>query len=241
MKLTVAIITLNEEKDLPRCLNSIRQLADEIVVVDCGSTDKTVEIARKFGVKVYSRKFDDYANQKNYALQLARGEWILSLDADEEISVDLAQEIKKVIKSDKFVAYAIPRENIILGKWIKHTRWQSELDRHIWLWKKNAGKWEGRVHEEVIVKGKVGILKNLKVHYQYGTVKEFLEMINNYSDLETKDKFSYSRLFFDPIYNFCVRYFYRLGVLDGWRGFVLSYLMGVYHLVTWVKVWVRSK
>jgi len=247
MKLSVTIITLNEGKDLPRCLGSIKNLANEVIVVDSGSADETVEIAKKFGAKVFERRFDNYANQKNFASQKAEEDWILSIDADEEISEDLADEIKKAIFSDTYDAYSMPRRNIIFGKFIRHTRWQPELDRHVWLWKKGVGKWEGEVHEELVVHGRVGKLKNPKIHYQYETVSGFLEMMNKYSELEAEQKcksglkFSYVKFIWDPFYNFVVRYFYRFGFLDGWRGFMLSYLMAVYHLEVWVKVWEKQK
>jgi len=248
-KMSVTVITLNEEKDLPNCLDSVKEIADEIVVVDSGSTDKTVEIARRYGAKVYTRKFDNYANQKNYAVEKATGKWMLSLDADEKITPELAREINSKIqnKKSKNVAYSIPRKNIIFGKLIKYSRWQPELDRHVWLWKKDYGRWEGMVHEEVVVKGDVGELEYAKIHYQYKTVRDFIAMMNEYSELDAVKRvkdgtaFSYIRLFIDPIYNFSVRYFYRLGFLDGWRGFVLSYLMAVYHLELWIKVWERTK
>lgn len=245
--LSVAIITLNEEKDLPICLRSVRGFADEIVIVDSGSTDRTVEIAKGHDAKIFKRKFDNYSNQKNYAASKTTGDWILSLDADEEISPELAKEIKKAIKNDRYSAYSIPRKNIIFGRFIKYTRWQPELDRHVWLWKKASGKWVGDIHEELQVKESVGKLKHSKIHNQYQTVKEFLGMMNRYSELDAKQKikdgvkFSYFRLFFDPIYNFLVRYLYRWGFLDGWRGFVLSYLMATYHLDIWVKIWERQK
>ena len=249
MKISATVITLNEEKDLPRCLSSIKNLVDEIIVVDCGSTDKTIDIAKKFGAKVYSRKFDNYANQKNFAVEKTSGDWILSLDADEEVTPTLSNEIASSIKhqASNFVAYSIPRKNIIFGKFIKYTRWQPELDRHIWLWRKGYGKWVGDVHEEVVVDGEVGKIKNPKVHYQYENVKEFLDMINRYSELEAKKKlesgtkYSVLRMLLDPIYNFFVRYFYRLGFLDGWHGFTLSYLMAIYHLTVWVKISEKSK
>lgn len=245
--LTVTIITLNEEKNIGRCLDSIRNLADEIVVVDSGSTDKTVEIAKGEGAKVFVREFDNFANQKNYAAQKATGEWILSLDADEEVSPELRREIMVLLKKNEYVAFSIPRKNIILGKFIRYTRWQPELDRHIWLWKRGVGKWFGEVHEELRVNGRVGKLIGAKIHYQHETVKKFLEMMNGYSEIEAKKrikestKFSYSGLFFDPIYNFLVRYFYRFGFLDGWRGFVLSYLMAIYHLEVWLKIWEKQR
>lgn len=249
--LSVTIITLNEQKYLPLCLESVNKLKCEIVLVDCGSTDKTLEIAKKFGAKVYYRKFDNYANQKNYAQSLASGDWILSLDADEELSPGLSSEIEHILSSDNLrsssgdfpVAFTIPRVNIIFGRKILHTRWQPELDRHIWLWRKGAGNWSGDVHEEVVVRGLVGKLKYSKIHHQYDSVAEFLEMMNRYSDFEAnqlnnnKVQFSLLKCLFTAKYNFLVRFVYRLGFLDGWRGFVLSYLMAIYQLEVWFKVW----
>lgn len=248
-KLSVVIITLNEEDCIGRALKSIENIADEIIIVDSGSTDKTIEIAKRFGAKIYFRKFDNYGAQKNYAAEKAKGEWILSLDADEEISIELANEIQQYITKSQqtFVAFSIPRKNIILGKFIKYTRWQPELDRHVWLWRKDSGKWSGDVHEEVeIFNGSIGKLINPKIHYQYDTVREFLSMMNNYSEIESNEKnkrisFSILRLIIDPVYNFLIRYFYRFGLLDGWRGFVLSYLMALYHFEVWIKVWERRR
>lgn len=248
-KLSVVIITLNEEKDLPRCLDSLKEIVDEVIVVDSGSTDKTIGIAKKYGAKVFERKFDNYSSQKNYAAKKATGDWILAMDADEIITPELAKEInsKQITLNSQPSAYSMPRKNIIFGKFIKYTRWQPEFDRHVWLWKKGKGKWVGDVHEELEVQGKVGKLKAAKIHYQSEKVSEFMEMMNKYSELDAAQrikkgvKFSYLKFFFDPIYNFLVRYFYRLGFLDGWRGFVLSYLMAIYHLKLWIKVWDKEK
>jgi len=250
MKLTTAIIACNEEKNLPAAIKSVEDLVSEIVVVvDSRTTDKTKEIAEKLGAKIFVRKFDNFANQKNFAAHKAQGDWTLSLDADEVITPELTREIKSKIQNpkSKINAYSMPRKNIILGKFIKYSRWQPELDRHIWLWRKGKGHWVGDVHEEVEVDGEVGRLKNPKLHYQYETVNEFLKMMNRYSELEADQrvkkgvKFSFSRMFFDPIYNFLVRYFYRLGFLDGWRGFVLSCLMGIYQLELLIKIWERKR
>lgn len=246
-KLSATIITLNEEKDLPRALESLRDLVDEIILVDSGSTDKTLQIARKYGAKIYKRKFDNYANQKNFAASKASGEWILSLDADEEIPPQLEQEIKRVIRNEKFAAFSMPRKNIILGKFIKHARWQPELDRHVWLWQKGKGRWMGQVHEELEVDGPVGRLKQAKIHHQYETVHEFLDMINRYSEIEAEEKvkkgtrFSLIKLIYQTKYNFLVRFIYRLGFLDGLHGFALSYLMAFYHFTLWVKIWEKQK
>jgi len=243
MKLSATIITLNEEDNLSRALASIKQLADEIILVDSGSTDKTLQIAKKYKAKIYKRKFDNYANQKNFAESKATGDWILSLDADEEITKELSKEIDSRLRGNdkEVVAFSIPRRNIILGKEIKHTRWQKELDRQVWLWKKGKAKWIGDVHEELEINGDVGKLKHAKMHYQYKTITEFLIMMNKYSSLDAKNKkFNVLSLLLQPTYNFLVRYVYRLGFLDGWRGFMLSFLMAVYHFELHVKIWVKQ-
>ncbi len=247
-RLSVTIITLNEEGSIARAIKSVQKLADEVVVVDSGSADKTVQVAKKLGAKVYTREFPgNFADQKNYAAEKTTGDWILSLDADEVAEEELVKEINEAIERDDFDAYLVPRKNYILGKFIKYTRWQPELDRHVWLWKRGTGEWGGKVHEEFVSKGKVGKLKAAKRHYQYETVSEFFEMINSYSSLEAEKRLkegatlNYFRLFFEPLYNFSVRYFYRLGFLDGWRGFILSYLMAIYHFTIWIKIWEAKK
>lgn len=245
MKLSVVIITLNEEKNIRRCLDSVKGLADEIVLVDSGSLDDTVKIAKKYNARVFFRDFDNYANQKNYALEKANGPWIFSVDADEEISGELAKEIRQVISKNDFDGYLIPRKNIILGGEIKHSRWSP--DKHVWLWKKDKGSWRGKVHEEVLVKGPIGELKGAKIHYQSENVRLFFEMINRYTEIEAEEKkekgigFSFFRLFYDPCLSFFRRYFYKKGFSDGWRGFILCYLMAIYRMTVWFKVWERRK
>lgn len=241
MKISCVIITLNEEKDLTRCLVSVSDWVDEIILVDSGSTDKTVQIAKNYGAHVFVRQFDNYANQKNFADEKVTGDWILSLDADEEIPRELALEIQERLKDSNCSGYLIPRRNIIFGKEIKYTRWAP--DKHVWLFKKEKGRWNRVVHEEVLVAGKVGELKNAKIHYSHPTVSEFFKMLNSYTELEAewkiknKQDFSLFKMFLDSFKSFIGRYFYKLGFLDGWRGFVLSYLMAIYRMATWIKVW----
>ncbi len=245
MRISAVLITLNEEKNLARCLASVVDWVSEIVIVDSGSTDETLKIAKKFGSKIYTRKFDNFADQKNFADNKATFEWILSLDADEEVTKELAREIQTSIESTDCVGFLIPRRNIIFGKEIKYTRWSP--DKHIWLFKRNKGKWIGGVHEEFKVDGKVGELKNAKIHYSHPTVSDFFSMLNSYTDLEAKRKmekgetFSLFKMFFDPMKSFLGRFIYKRGFLDGWRGFVLSYFMGIYRMVTWIKVWEKQK
>lgn len=243
--ISVTIITLNEEKNIKAALESVKDLANEIVVVDCGSKDKTVEIAKRFGAKVFSRKFDNFANQKNWATLKTSNEWILSLDADEIISKELAGEIKIAIQDNNYSGYLISRRNFILGAEIKHSRWSP--DKHIWLWKKNKGKWVGDVHEEVKVLGKIGLLKSAKIHNSHQSVADFIEANDQYSDLESqvlfsnKVSFSFSKMIKMSVFEFCIRFIYKKGFLDGWRGFVLAYLMAMYQLMVWIKLWDLEK
>ena len=246
MKITVIIIAFDEEDNIDKVIDSARKVSGEIVVVvDSRSTDKTASKAAELGAKVYVRDFDNFSAQKNFATSKASGDWILSLDADEETTDELTQEIKQVVSENKYDGFLIPRRNFLLGREIKHTRWSP--DKHIWLWKKEKGKWVGEIHEEVAVSGKVGELKNAKVHNSYKTVSDFLDMVNSYTELEAKRKvangehFSFFRMFFDAARSFFGRYFYKLGFLDGWQGFILSYLMGIYRVITWAKVWEKEK
>lgn len=242
--LSVTIITLNEERNIERCINSLKGLADEIVLVDSGSTDRTTEIAKSLGAKVFFREFDDYSSQKNFAVGKAKGNWIFSIDADEVVSPELAKDLKIAVKAEDINGYLIPRRNFILGAEIKHTRFSP--DKHVWLWRGDKGKWVGKVHEEVLVDGWTRELRGAKIHYQYETVSEFWNMINIYTEriademVSQKKKFSYFMLFFAPFLSFFRRFFYKKGFLDGWRGFILSYLMAVYRMTTWIKVWERE-
>lgn len=238
--ISVTIITLNEEDNLPRCLNSLLDIGDEIILVDSGSSDQTIEIAKSYNCKIFKRSFDNFANQKNFALSKTSSDWIFSIDADEVVTPELITEIKQAVQTDKFSAFLIPRRNFILGAEIKHSRWSP--DKHIWLWRKDRGRWIGEVHEEVVINGLVGELKNAKLHYQNKTVGEFIRTNNKYSSLQAQRliaqgvKFSFLRMVWEANFEFFVRFFYKLGFLDGWRGLVLAMLMSYYKLQVWVKI-----
>lgn len=238
--ISATIITLNEQKNIKRVLQSLKGVVDEIVVVDSGSIDKTVELAKLLGAKVFIRDFDNFSNQKNFAVSKTKGDWILAVDADEEIAPLLGEEIKKAIENAKYAGFLIPRRNFILGAEIKHSRWSP--DKHIWLWKKDCGKWVGDVHEEVVVQGAIGELKNSKINFQDKSIFDFIQKNDKYADFLAVSlykkgvRFSYRRFFYDPIFEFLIRYFYKLGFLDSWRGFILAYLMGVYKISVWIKI-----
>lgn len=232
-KLTVVVPTLNEEKDLPETLKSVKDLADEILVVDSGSTDKTIEIAKEFGVIVVRHAFSSFSDTRNFGNEQATGDWILSIEADVVVPQELAAEIRLAIESDKYTAYFIPRLNLIWGKPIRHTDWGPKDDTHIWLYKKGSGVWQSLVHEEFKTSGPVGKLKNYLVHKNYETIFEFIEKINRYSDLAVKQHNSFPNWWF--LRDFFKRYFYKLGFLDGYHGLFLSYLQSVYYLTLSVK------
>lgn len=243
--ISATIITLNEEDKIGDAIKSVKDLMDEIVVVDSGSTDKTLEVAKNLGAKVYLRKFDNFASQKNWAMLKTKNDWILSLDADERITPELAKEIKESVNNQQCVGYLIPRRNFILGKEIKYSRWSP--DKHIWLWQKAYGRWVGDVHEEVVVQGNVGELKNNKIHHSHKTVSEFIQANNHYSTLEAQSLFnrkicfSFWKMFWVSFFEFFVRFIYKKGFLDGKRGLILAYLMSIYQLAVWIKLWELEK
>ena len=232
-KLTVVIPTLNEEKDLYKTLSSVKDLVDEILVIDSGSTDKTVAIAKRYGARVISHPFVSFSNTRNFGHQNAKGDWILSLEADVVVTESLAKEISLAIESAKFAAYFIPRLNLIWGKPIWHTDWGPKDDCHIWLYKKGSGQWQSMVHEEFVTAQPTGKLKNYLVHQNYETIFEFIEKIDRYSELACKQKQFFPNWWF--LRDFLKRYFYKFGFLDGYHGLFLSYLQAVYYLTLSVK------
>lgn len=232
-KLSVVIPTLNEEKDLPETLFSLKSFADEVLIVDSGSTDKTFEIAKKAGAKVIHHPFSSFSETRNFGNDEAKGDWIFSLEADVVVTEKLAKEIRAAIESSKHAAYFVPRLNLIWGKPIRHTDWGPKDDTHIWLYKKGSGEWKSLVHEEYVTNKSVGRLQNYLIHKNYETISEFIDKIDRYSTLAVKQNNTYPGWWF--IRDFFKRYFYKLGFLDGYHGLFLSYLQSVYYVTLSVK------
>jgi glycosyltransferase involved in cell wall biosynthesis len=241
-RLSVTLVTLNEEQRLRGCLESVAW-ADEIVVVDAESQDKTVQIAREFTDRVLVRPWPGFAAQKNFALEQARGAWVLSLDADEEVSAALHDEIAATIAAaDACDGYAVPRRNLFLGQWIRHgglyPDWQLRLFRRA------RGRFVDRdIHESVRVDGRVGRLAGPLVHRSYTSVADFFERAHRYSSLAADEHVRGGRrtrareLVLRPLGRFVSMYVVQRGFLDGRKGLLLAALYAYYVFMRTAKAW----
>lgn len=248
-KISVVINTLNEEKNLPQALASIKGFADEVVVVDMKSDDKTVEIAKKARAKVYKYKRIGYVEPaRNYAISKATGEWILILDADEQAPKALIKELKKIVQKPKADYYRLPRKNIIFGKWIKHSRWWP--DYNIRFFRKEFVSWSEIIHSVPITQGKGLDLQAREdlaiIHYHYDSIEQFVERMNRYTGehakLRIKDgyKFKWQDLIRKPTEEFLGRYFSGEGYKDGIHGLALASLQAFSELVLYLKIWQKK-
>jgi len=249
--LSVAMITENEEANLPRALASVRW-AGEVVVVDSGSTDATLEIARRSGARVFEEPWKGYAAQKNSAIAHATGEWILSLDADEEVSPELAEEIGRLLEEEPpCCAYRIPRRNHFLGKALGHGGYWP--DPKLRLFRKGSAQFEERpVHETLKADGPAGRLTAPLLHHCYPTLDDYIAHMNRYSSegarvLAQTGRKSKSLLAFlwnailNPAATFIYNYFFRLGFLDGREGLLMHLNHSVYIHWKFVKAWRMGK
>jgi glycosyltransferase involved in cell wall biosynthesis len=230
MKISAVIITHNEERNIERCLKSVMKVADEIIVVDSNSTDKTEEICKTFGVNFVFQKWLGYGEQKNFANSLAKYEYILSLDADEVLSEKLQSSILETKQNFTADAYNFNRLTFFYGKPVKHCGWYP--DRKIRLFNKQKAHWEGNVHETLIFPESfyVKFLAGDLLHYTTDNLFSQIEKINKYSDsyaisaVAKGKKANLLKLISKPKYKFFHVYFIKLGFLDGWNGFLISCL-----------------
>lgn len=268
MKISVVISAFNEEKMIEECLKSASLVADEIILVDNNSQDETAIIARKFTDKIFRRPNDPVMlnRNKNFGFSKAAGDWILSLDADERITRELATEIRKSLESSSPVVpgesksyrsfkqvktsltgYEIPRKNIIFGKWIKHSLWWP--DYNLRLFRNGKGKFpEKHVHEKLEVTGEIGRLENPILHLNYQTVSQYIKKLDNtYTESEAQNfiKSAKNIYWFDairwPVNDFIKTFFLQKGYKDGLHGLVLSQLQAFYALIFFIKVWERKE
>jgi len=250
MTLSVCIITLNEEANIARTLESVKGIADEVIIVDSGSTDNTVALAQSYGAKVFIEKWKGFALQKNSALEKATCDWILSLDADEELSPELAASIKAVLQSPTappFAGYEMARRNLYMNHWIRRSGYYP--DRKLRLVKKGSATFELRaVHEDMKMAGPIGRLNGDLIHHAYSTLESFIEHANRYSSLgaemvvnERPAGFSFINIFLRPLVRFIYSYFFRLGFLDGRMGLLVYMNHAAYVSWKYAKAWELSR
>ncbi|WP_281637707.1 glycosyltransferase family 2 protein [Flavobacterium marginilacus] len=218
--LSVIILTYNEEDYIEDAVKSVA-FANEIIVIDSESTDRTVDLVSKMDCKFASRKFDNYCNQRNFALTLTTSDWILFLDADERVTPKLEKEILEAISKEEYLAYKIWFPHYFMGRFLFHY-----TDKVIRLFKNDNSKFKNEVHEKLVIKTKVGVLKNYMIHYTYKEIYHFLDKKDKYAWFQAKmshdkkKKATLFLLFFKPFYRFFHTYFVKRVFLDGVPGLV---------------------
>ncbi len=240
IRISATIISFNEEKNIARVIESLR-CCDEILVLDSGSHDRTVEIASNLGARVIEASWHGYAAQKNIAAELAAHDWILALDADESLSEALEAEIWHIKKSGPaFDAYTMPRLAQYLGRWILHSGWYP--DRKVRLFDRRKAKWIGEfVHESVTVSGSTGHLRSNILHFTCDSLSQHLRSMDRYTTLaaqeiaSTEKQVSYSRLLWDPLWTFVRTYLVKQGYFDGVEGLCIAYMAALYNFVKYAK------
>ena len=239
---TVTIITLNESRHIAAAIASAAW-ADEILVVDSGSTDDTVSIATAKGVRVMSRTWPGYVDQKNYAASVASHDWIFSLDADERVTPSLAAEVRTIVDGNSTErAFRVPRVTFHLGRWVRTTDFYPDYQTR--LYDRRAARWQGKyVHESVAADGPVGQLKNELQHYSYRDLSDHLDRINQYSTLAARQMHESGRratpidLLLHPPAAFLRNYLVRGGFADGMAGLTISLVNAYSVLLKFAKLW----
>ncbi|MGC1614991.1 MAG: glycosyltransferase family 2 protein [Candidatus Acidiferrum sp.] len=226
-RLSVCLITLNEEHNLPRALASLQEIADEIIVVDSGSTDRTEAIAREHGAAYFERAWTNYAEQKNFAAGRARNDWILSLDADEELSSVLQTSLLDWKKHEpKFSVYEMARKTWYLGAWINHSGWYPDFQRR--LYRRETAQFSGIVHESLRFEGRAGRLPGDLLHYTVRSFAEHEANVEQYTTLAATQMFDAGKrswkgaMWLATPWSWIQNYFLRGGFLDGYRGALIS-------------------
>ncbi|WP_282135384.1 glycosyltransferase family 2 protein [Seonamhaeicola maritimus] len=239
-KISVAIITYNEERILAKCLEKLNWV-DEIIAVDSGSTDKTLEICNRFNVKVFHRDFDGFGFQKQFAVDQTSNDWVLSLDSDEILSDTLITEIQKSITiNNLYKGFYIRRKHVFLGKTFNFGRESKQLILRLFN-KEHGGFNDSLVHEKIVVNGKTSKLKHHFLHYSYESISSYLEKLNKYTSLYAKEKSTNNRSFnifiilIKSKFEFIRRYIFEGNFLNGIAGFHWSWLSAFYSYIKYIK------
>ncbi len=241
--ISACVITFNEEDKIRRCLESVRW-CDEIVVVDSFSTDRTIEICREYTDRVYQRAWLGYVGQRNLVRDLARGPWLLYIDADEEVSTDLRDEIMARFEAgvNDTVGFEFPRMVYYLGRWIRHGEWYPDVKLR--LFRKDSGRTEGEEpHDRVVVKGPVERLASPIWHYTYDSIEDHLNTMNRFSTIAARrryvngGRFRLRDLLFHPPFRFLKAYVIRGGFRDGLHGLIIAWVSAFASAMKYAKIW----
>ena len=242
--LSVVVITYNEERNIERCLESVRGLADEIVVVDSGSTDRTTELAKETGARVVVHPFEGHIQQKNFALARCSHEWVLSLDADEALSDQLKKSIAHALASPAGDGYRMSRLTNYCGTWIRHGGWYP--DRKLRLFRRGSGVWTGvNPHDRFEFsdpQSEAGLLQGDLLHYSYATVSDHLRQIDYFTDISARELYQRGkgaplwRIILAPVFRFLRDFVLKGGWMDGFHGFVIASLSASSVLIKYTKL-----
>ncbi len=241
-KISAIVITKNEEKNIKNCLKSL-SWADEIIVVDNGSKDRTVEFARQFTSKIYTTSFKSFAKKREVGQKKAKFDWLFYLDADERIGEELKKEIRKAVKREKLAAYEIPRQNIIFGKKMLHGGWYPDFNTRL-IKKKRLLGWFGKVHESPKIDGKIGKLKNPITHLTHQNVTSCLKSIIEWTQIEADLLFKTNHppvtliTFLKTVpAEFFRRLIFKRGFQDGIQGLIESFLQAFNTFIVYTRLW----
>ena len=244
-KISAIIPTLNEEIHIAEAIKSV-SFADEIIIIDSFSEDKTLEIAEKLNVKIIKRKFDDFSSQKNFAIKQASHNWIYILDADERVTKEVKGEIVSAVKDPKgFVGFYLRRTFYFSGKKVNYSGFQR--DKVIRLFLKEHCKYSGLVHEKIISNGKIGFFKNKIDHFSYRNYDHYISKLNHYAAIRAKElhekgnKVNIYHVMIKPAVRFFIHYIIRLGFLDGFIGFLVAKTQAYGVLTRYIKLWFLNK
>lgn len=236
------VLTTNNRRTIETCLKSL-SWAEELLVVDSFSQDGTFEICKRYTDKTFQRAWTGHRDQYQYAADLTTRDWIMFVDADEEIPPDLVEEIRTEINKNpnEWDGYFVYRRTFYLGRWIRYGGWYP--DGEIRLYRRNKGKWEGGLHAKLVVDGKIGVLKNQYHHYTYGNISDQIQTIDRYSKIATEDLlengkgFSLLKLLFHPPFRFIKEYLLKRGFLDGVPGLIIAVSTAYFTFIKYAKFW----
>jgi glycosyltransferase involved in cell wall biosynthesis len=244
MKISAVVITYNEEKNILRCLESLMGVVDEILVVDSFSTDKTRKICESLKVRFVENAFEGHIQQKNFAMNLASNDWVLSLDADEALTLELREAISSMYSSEEGTAFAVKRLTSFCGQWIKHCGWYP--DRKVRLWNRKFGKWGGQnPHDKVILEDgcQVKTLDGDLLHYSFYSIEQHVKTIQKFSSIAAQSAYDNGKrsslvinILIGPAFTFFKKYILQLGFLDGYFGLIISVNTAYSRFLKYIKL-----